>query len=155
MPRSIQRKRSHVIAQQTIRGCPAAFRGDDALIRRQPGLMVNGKHIADLAFWVNPGASEWCNTIDDNCDGQIDEGLDSDGDGVCDDLDACPMDDPDDTDGDGVCDVDDLCDGDDALGDVDEAHVTVLCTPRCRSYARVSRMSAICAAASSSSSSRV
>ncbi|MBW2255312.1 MAG: M4 family metallopeptidase, partial [Deltaproteobacteria bacterium] len=32
------------------------------------------------------------------------EGTDSDGDGVCDDVDPCPLDNPDDTDGDGVCD---------------------------------------------------
>ena len=28
---------------------------------------------------VHPGAEELCNGIDDNCDGQVDEGLDEDG----------------------------------------------------------------------------
>ncbi len=43
---------------------------------------------------VNPGATEVCNGIDDNCDGAVDEGFDADGDGVttcggdCDDGDA-------------------------------------------------------------------
>jgi nitrous oxidase accessory protein NosD len=37
----------------------------------------------DLLASVNPGANEECNGLDDNCDGQVDEGLstDSDGDG--------------------------------------------------------------------------
>jgi vibriolysin len=34
---------------------------------------------------------------------------DSDGDGACDDVDPCPVDNPDDWDGDGVCDSDDPC----------------------------------------------
>ena len=45
---------------------------------------------------------------------------DVDGDGVCDDADACEGDDAaGDTDADGVCDDADLCAGDDALGDAD------------------------------------
>ena len=45
---------------------------------------------------------------------------DGDGDGVCDELDACDGDDASgDSDGDGVCDDVDLCDGDDASGDAD------------------------------------
>ncbi len=45
---------------------------------------------------------------------------DPDGDGLCSDLDACPLDAPkDDDDGDGVCDADDLCEGYDVLGDSD------------------------------------
>jgi len=45
---------------------------------------------------INPGATETCNDLDDNCNGVIDEGFDSDGDGFvpcgalpdCDDFDA-------------------------------------------------------------------
>jgi len=43
---------------------------------------------------VNPGASELCNGVDDDCDGSVDGGFDSDGDGWttcagdCDDSDA-------------------------------------------------------------------
>ncbi len=45
---------------------------------------------------------------------------DSDGDGVCDDLDPCPFDaPPHDVDGDGVCNAWDFCDGHDASGDAD------------------------------------
>jgi len=45
---------------------------------------------------VNPSAIEICNSIDDNCDGVIDEGFDNDGDGIttC----ALPVPDCDDTD---------------------------------------------------------
>jgi len=45
---------------------------------------------------------------------------DTDGDGVCDDIDLCAGDDASgDGDGDGVCDDDDVCVGDDASGDTD------------------------------------
>jgi hypothetical protein len=39
----------------------------------------------------------------------LDNPDDTDGDGVCDSDDPCPLDNPDDTDGDGVCDSDDPC----------------------------------------------
>jgi len=48
----------------------------------------------DFDDQVNPGATEVCNGIDDNCDGDMDEGFDIDGDGVttcggdCDDADG-------------------------------------------------------------------
>ncbi len=45
---------------------------------------------------------------------------DSDGDGVCDDVDACPLDVTGDSDGDSVCDVADVCPGDDDLADADQ-----------------------------------
>ena len=44
---------------------------------------------------------------------------DTDGDGVCDDIDPCPNDAGDDSDGDGSCDSLDLCTGDDSTGDTD------------------------------------
>jgi hypothetical protein len=44
---------------------------------------------------------------------------DVDGDGVCDDLDPCPLDAPDDADGDGVCDATDACPGEDDAVDAD------------------------------------
>ncbi len=44
---------------------------------------------------------------------------DFDGDGVCDDVDPCPFDNPDDSDGDGVCDAGDLCPGFDDTLDAD------------------------------------
>ena len=69
-----------------------------------------------------PGNEEVCDDQDNDCDELIDEDvLDTDLDGVCDDIDPCPLDaPPDDEDGDGVCDSDDLCLGEDSLGDLDE-----------------------------------
>jgi hypothetical protein len=55
---------------------------------------------------------------DDICPGG-DDRIDNDGDGVPDDCDACPLDDPDDSDGDGVCDSDDRCEGIDDRIDAD------------------------------------
>jgi len=64
---------------------------------------------------VHPGAVEVCNGIDDNCDGQVDEG----GNALCDDHDVCTEDICQgaegcvnrllDHDGDGVCDATDQC----------------------------------------------
>ena len=78
---------------------------------------------------IHPGAAETCNALDDDCDGQVDEGLadcgggtegDTDGDGVPNDLDNCPtVPNPDQADSDGDA-VGDACDGDtDADGDPD------------------------------------
>jgi len=41
---------------------------------------------------VNPGATEICNGIDDDCNGTTDEGFDADGDGTADCFDNCPDD---------------------------------------------------------------
>jgi hypothetical protein len=58
------------------------------------GYVVNNADCDDTDFLVNPLATEECNTIDDNCDGNIDEGFDLDADGVtscngdCNDINA-------------------------------------------------------------------
>lgn len=65
---------------------------DDAVDGDGDGYACDDCDDADAA--VYPGAAEAANGIDDNCDGNVDEGLDGDGDGVttadgdCDDADA-------------------------------------------------------------------
>ena len=88
-------------------GCDACPGGDDT-IDCQP----NG--VPD-ACDISSGTSEDCNEngIPDECE------VDTDGDGVIDDCDPCPADNPDDTDGDGVCDSDDICPGFDDTADED------------------------------------
>ncbi|MBI5739467.1 MAG: hypothetical protein HZA16_02000 [Nitrospirae bacterium] len=57
--------------------------------------------------------AEICDGVDNDCDGQIDEGFDSDGDGIADCDDNCPdhwNSDQVDTDGDGIGDACDQCD---------------------------------------------
>ncbi|MCP3962521.1 MAG: hypothetical protein GY719_32170 [bacterium] len=76
---------------------------------------------------VNPGAFETCDGIDNNCDGETDEGFDEDGDGVADCFDNCPAvpNDQNDSDADGAGDACDPCpfdaddDDDGVCGDVD------------------------------------
>ncbi len=63
---------------------------------------------------INPGAEEVCDGADNDCDEQIDEGFDQDGDGVADCFDVCPSDAGNDADGDGVCASDGDCNDDDA-----------------------------------------
>jgi len=71
--------------------------GDPAVLDidcAQPGSFVgNDEDCDDLDFYVNPGAEEVCNGLDDDCDPATDEAADDDGDGYsicdgdCDDVD--------------------------------------------------------------------
>ena len=60
----------------------------------------------DLDDSISPAAEETCDGIDNDCDGEIDNDMtDSDGDGVCDDIDICEGNDVfGDEDEDGICD---------------------------------------------------
>ena len=62
--------------------------------------------------------------LDDVCDSEDvclagDDNINTDGDGIPDACDACPLDFNDDSDGDGRCDSNDICTGDDLSGDSD------------------------------------
>ncbi len=61
--------------------------------------------VVKLSLSYDTPASIDCNGsgVPDECE------TDGDGDGVIDDCDPCPLDNPDDTDADGLCDADDLC----------------------------------------------
>jgi hypothetical protein len=45
------------------------------------GYVTDHADCNDSSASVNPGATETCNSVDDDCDGSVDEGFDSDGDG--------------------------------------------------------------------------
>jgi hypothetical protein len=79
---------------------------------------------------IFPGAIEICDDVDNNCDGYIDEGFDTDTDGIADCFDNCPNDEnslQEDSDGDDTGDACDVCpydvdndiDGDSVCGDID------------------------------------
>lgn len=55
-----------------------------------PGFVSNSLDCDDSRSSVNPNAVEVCDGLDNDCDGQIDELGDSDGDGVSDCSDSCP-----------------------------------------------------------------
>ena len=80
---------------------------------------------------INPGATEACDAADNDCDGDVDEGFDADGDGytMCgeDGVQPSPDDDCDDTDADrnpGVAEecngIDDSCNGEIPADEVDD-----------------------------------
>ena len=49
-----------------------------------PAVCPKGKNdCADTNYYVNPGVTEICDNIDNNCSGKVDEGCDDDGDGWC------------------------------------------------------------------------
>jgi hypothetical protein len=76
----------------------------------------------ELSFDVTlfgEGSVESCNGLDDDNDGEVDEGYDADGDGLADCFDACPNDEENDSDADGVCGDVDICDGYDDNSDSD------------------------------------
>jgi hypothetical protein len=68
-----------------------------------PGYVGIGGDCDDDNPLVNPGVTEICNAVDDDCDGNVDEGYDSDGNGIpdCADNEIC---DGVDNDGDGLVD---------------------------------------------------
>lgn len=90
-----------------------------------PGFVGNDDDCDDTDAAVHPGAEEVCNGIDDDCDGEVDEGLtfDDDGDGFT-STDSCEgsKDDCDDTDPAVHPGAAEACNGvdDDCDGDVDE-----------------------------------
>ncbi len=89
------------------------------------GYVNNNLDCNDENFNVNPIVDEVCdNGVDDDCDNVVDNPDlclcdDTDGDGVCDTQDSCPLDNPDDSDNDGVCTSDDVCPGEDDTIDLD------------------------------------
>ncbi len=81
----------------------------------------------------SPGipSDEVCDGLDNDCDGSVDDGADTDGDSTPDICDPCPMDVENDSDGDSICEVDDNCDNvlNPSQSDIDGDLVGDLCDP--------------------------
>mgnify|MGYP001812790992 CR=1 FL=1 len=89
------------------------------------GFVENDFDCDDENAGISPDATETANGLDDNCDGNVDEGLDSDGDGISNTFEYGdggffgPLD----TDGDATADYLDLDSDDDGLLDAEEPYV--------------------------------
>jgi len=99
---------------QVVRACEAP-----------PGYVGQAGDCATSDASVNPSAIEWCDGLDNNCNGLVDDNCtqpDTDGDGVPQNIDNCPnTPNPDqaDVDGDGIGDAcDPICNGPTACPDV-------------------------------------
>jgi hypothetical protein len=85
------------------------------------GYVSNSQDCNDADAGINPGVTEFCDGRDNDCDGQIDEGMDIDSDGVCNEQDNCPqIANPDQADMD-QDEVGDACDNCPAISNPDQA----------------------------------
>ena len=72
------------------------------------GYVDNDGDCDDTDAAINPGATETCDGVDNDCDGAVDEGFDNDDDGIANCFDEEECDDLD-NDGDGLVDEDGVC----------------------------------------------
>jgi syndecan 4 len=86
---------------------------EDFLIDRDgDGYKVSQGDCNDIDSLIYPGAVELLDGVDNDCDGEVDEGCDLDGDGIINSEDNCPENantNQEDSDGNGIGDVCDNC----------------------------------------------